>query len=136
MKLSVAILLILSASLIFLPAQNVLAHAMLIEQVEKNVVRVVFDDGTANRHAEVVVFSESGEELGRGNVERDGTFKFPLEEGMLVVAEDGFGHRAEYVAGTEVPTGLPRLPVVSLVLFGFIAIAGVFHYRVKKKNQA
>lgn len=127
---------ILAVLLLILPASPAFAHLMLIEPVEEGQVRVVFDDGSAARHAEVVVFTEEGEEVARGDVDRDGYFSYPAEGAAKLVAEDNFGHRAEYVVGEDAHQALPRVPTVSAVLAGFLLIAGIFHYRVKKKGEA
>ncbi len=125
---------ILCSLLILLPASPVFAHLMLIEPVEEDKVRVVFDDGSIARHAEVVVYDYNEEEVARGDVDDEGYFEYDPEKAEFLVADDGFGHRAEYVLGEETTQALPRGPVVALVLLGFGLIAGVFHYRVKKKE--
>ncbi len=124
---------ILAVLVLILPASTVFAHLMLIEPVEEGKVRVVFDDGSAARHAEVVAFNEEGEEIARGDVDSDGYFSFPPEEAVFLEADDGFGHRAEHVVGEDAHQGLPRVPTVSAVLAGFLLIAGIFHYRVRNK---
>ncbi len=127
---------IIAGLVLILPALPVFAHLMLIEPVEEGKVRVVFDDGSAARHAEVVVFNEEGEEIARGDVDREGYFSFPPEEAAFLEADDGFGHRAEYVVGEDAHQALPRVPTVSAVLVGFLMIAGIFHYRVRKKEES
>ena len=124
---------ILCASLI-LSASPVFAHLMLIEPVEDGLIKVVFDDGTVARHAEVVVYNEKDEEIARGDVDEDGKFSYPEQEAELIVADDGFGHRAEYVVGEDPHEALPRGLTVAIVLAGFCLIAGVFHYRVRKRE--
>ncbi len=124
---------ILAALVLILPASTVFAHLMLIEPVEEGKVRVVFDDGSPNPHAEVIIFDEDENEIVRGDVERDGYFSFPAEDAVIIVAEDNFGHRAEYVVGEDAHQALPRVPTVSAVLAGFLLIAGIFHYRARNK---
>ncbi len=119
---------------ILLAASPVFAHLMLIEPVEEGKVQVLFDDGSAARHAEVVVYDENEEEIERGDVDGEGYFSFDPEQAELLVADDGFGHRAEYVVGEEAQQVLPRGPVVAGVLFGFVFIAGFFQYRIQKKT--
>lgn len=125
---------VLCSLLLLLSASPVFAHLMLIEPVKEDKVKVVFDDGSIARHAEVVAYDHNGEELARGDVDEEGYFRYDSEEAELLVADDGFGHRAEYVVGEETSQSLPRGPGVALVLLGFVLIAGVFHYRVKKKE--
>ncbi len=127
---------ILLVSFFLLPVSTVFAHLMLIEPVEEGKAQVVFDDGSPNRHAEVVVFDEDENEIARGEVDRDGYFSYPAEEAAMLVAEDNFGHRAEYIVGEDAYQVLPRVPIVSAVLAGFLLIAGIFHYRVRKKDEA
>ncbi len=124
---------ILLVSFLLLPVSTVFAHLMLIEPVEEGKVRVVFDDGSPNPHAEVIVFDEDENETARGDVDRDGYFSYPAEDAAMLVAEDNFGHRAEYVVGEDAHQALPRVPTVSAVLAGFLLIAGIFHYRVRNK---
>ncbi len=124
---------ILFVFLLLLPASTVFAHMMLIEPVEEGKVQVVFDDGSPNRHAEVVVFDEDENEMARGDVDRQGYFSYPAEGAVMLVADDGFGHRAEYLVGEDAPQALPRVPTVGAVLAGFLLIAGIFHYRVRKR---
>ncbi len=130
------IITILALLVLILPASPAFAHLMLIEPVEEGKVRVVFDDGSPNPHAEVIVFDEDENETARGDVGREGYFSYPVEGAAVLVAEDNFGHRAEYVVGEEAHQALPRMPTVSAVLAGFLLIAGIFHYRVKKKGEA
>lgn len=124
---------VLAAVVLILPVSTVFAHHMLIEPVEEGQIRVVFDGGSAARHAEVVVFSAEGEEIARGDVDNDGYFSYPAEDAAMLIAEDNFGHRAEYVVGEDAHQALPRIPTVSAVLAGFLLIAGIFHYRVRNK---
>ncbi len=130
-----SIILLLGVLAILLSASPVFAHLMLIEPVEEGRVRVAFDDGSANRHAEVVVYDENENEIARGDVDGEGYFNYDPQEAELLVADDGFGHRAEYVAGEETQQALQRGPVVAGVLFGFAFIAGLFQYRIQKKNS-
>lgn len=124
---------ILAALFLILPVSTVFAHLMLIEPVEEGKVQVVFDDGSPNPHVEVIVFDEDENETARGEVDRDGYFSYPAEEAVMLVAEDNFGHRAEYVVGEDAHQNLPRVLTVSAVLAGFLLIAGIFHYRVRNK---
>ncbi len=124
---------ILAALVLILPASTVFAHHMFIEPVEEGKVQVVFDNGSPARQAEVVVYNEEDEEITRGDVDRDGNFSYPAEDAAMLVAEDNFGHRAEYVVGEDVHEALPRVPTVSAVLAGFLLIAGIFHYRARNK---
>jgi len=131
-RLSLAVVIL--CAVFILPASPVFAHLMLVEPVEEGLIKVVFDDGTVARHAEVVVYNEKDEEIARGDVDDNGKFSYPEQEAELIVADDGFGHRAEYVVGDEPQEALPRGLTVTVVLAGFGLIAGVFHYRVKNRK--
>jgi nickel transport protein len=119
----------------FLPVSTVFAHLMLIEPVEEGKIRVAFDNGSANLYAEVAVYNEDGDEIGRGGVDSKGYFTYSAEGAILLVAEDRFGHRAEFTVGENVREQLPRIPVIGGVLVGFALIAGVFQYRVKQRES-
>lgn len=123
---------ILCLAVILLPGSLVFAHLMLIEPLEEGKIQVVFDDGTASRHSEVVVYDENDEVIKQGEVDEDGKFSYPPEDAELIVADDGFGHRAEYVVGEDPQEALPRGPTIFIVLAGFAVIARIFHNRVKK----
>ena len=127
------IITIMAVLFLIFPVATVFAHLMLIEPVEEGEVRVAFDDGSPNPHAEVIVFDEDENEIARGDVDREGYFSYPVEDAVMLVAEDNFGHRAEHVIGEDAHQALPRVPTVSAVLAGFLLIAGIFHYRVRNK---
>lgn len=126
---------ILCLTIILLPVSPVFAHNMLIEPVEEGKVQVVFEGGTPSRHAEVVVYDKNDEVIKQGEVDDNGKFSYPPEDAKFIVAEDDFGHRAEHVVGEEPKKVLPRGVTIFLVLTGFVLIAGIFHYRVEKKQK-
>ena len=130
MAFSIVLVMAILLSTIF-----VFAHAMFIETVEEGKVQVLFDDGTPNQHAEVIVYDEAENEIARGEVDREGYYSYAEEEAAVLVAEDTFGHRAEYVVGVGMRHSLPRVPTVSAVLVIFVLIAALFHYRVKKRRK-
>lgn len=125
---------ILCMAVILMPGSLAFAHLMLIEPLEEGKIQVVFDDGTTCRHSEVVVYDEDGEVIKQGEVDDDGKFSYPPEDAELIVANDGFGHRAEHVVGEDPQEALPRGPTIVFVLAGFAVIAGIFHYRVKNRK--
>lgn len=111
------------------------AHRMIVEPVEEGVVTVYYEGGQLARRAEVVVYDKEGNELARGGLNEEGNFEYPPDqEAALVVADDGMGHRAEYEIGEETGEELPRGITVAAVLMVFGIIAGIFQYRVKKKE--
>lgn len=133
-KLLKIFLLMMIFSLILLPCSPARAHRMLIEPLEEGVIKVYYEGGQIARRAEVVVYDQNNREIARNGVDAEGHFHYPLEkEPALLVADDGMGHRTEYVVGDEPQEALPRGLTVTVVLAGFGLIAGVFHYRVKGK---
>lgn len=126
---------ILSISLIFLLSTPVCAHRMIMESVDEGIVKVIYDGGRIARRSEVVVYNEKGEEIARGKLDENGYFHYPLDQGdVLVVADDGLGHRVEWQTGDSHGEGLPRAVTVTLVLLGFVSVAVIFNNRVKKKQ--
>lgn len=123
---------ILSTLFIFLVESPVYAHCILIEPVKEGLVQVIFDDGSVARHAEITVYDENDEEIINGEVDSEGLFSYPPEKAEIIVAEDDFGHRAEYNVGEELHTGLSRGPTITAVFAGFI-IAALFQYRINKR---
>ncbi|SDY96363.1 hypothetical protein [Tindallia californiensis] len=130
---SIAIILLLAMALTSIGA---FAHAMLVETVEEGRVRVIFDDGSPNRHAEVAVFDEADQEIDRGDVDDEGYFDYDSEKAVKLIAQDNFGHRAEYVVGEEASKPLPRVPTIVGVLLLFGAGAAFFKKRSKKQQSA
>lgn len=106
-------------------------NMMIIPQPEPGKVKVLFEDGAVPRHAQVVVYNEDGVVIKEGGIADDGSFSYP-EEAYKLVADDGFGHRDEWIVGTEVRQ-LPKIPVVGGVLALFGGIAWFFDKRVKAK---
>ncbi|RQD68607.1 MAG: hypothetical protein D5S00_08690 [Tindallia sp. MSAO_Bac2] len=131
MAVSIALIIIT-----FFSSLSAYAHAMFIEAVEEGKVQVIFDDGTPNRHAEVIVYDEADKEIERGNVDRQGYFSYAAKDAVRLVAKDNFGHRAEYVIGEETRKQLPRIPTVAGVLAIFILIAAFFQHRTNKRKAA
>lgn len=127
---------LLTISLVFLIYAPVYAHRMIVEQVDEGIVKVIYDGGRIARRSEVVVYNEKGEEIARGKLDENGHFHYPLDQGdVLIIADDGLGHRVEWQTGDYHGKGLPRGVTVSLVLFGFVAVAVFFNNRVKKKHK-
>jgi hypothetical protein len=51
-----------------------------------------------------------------------------------IVADDGLGHRAGWIVGTEFKKSLPKLPVVIAVLSVCGLIAYIFDKKAKKRG--
>lgn len=112
----------------------VYACRMFIEPVEPGVVRIMHDGNRPSTIAEVVVYDEEKRELARGKVDEQGYFRYsPDIVATFLVAEDGKGHRAEWRVGDPVEVGRPRITTGLAVVLGFVAIAGFFHLRNKRK---
>lgn len=98
---------------------------------ESGVLRVEYEGGGFSPRTEITIYDENGNELAKGPVDEDGKFHF--DENLNIhkaVADDGMGHRAEYVEGATAKS-IPELPVI----IGVFAIAGVFYYIFSKKNK-
>jgi hypothetical protein len=129
------LLIITAVLLIFIPVKSVFAHRMVIEELEAGLVRVGYEDGRFSRRTEIVVYNEQGMELQRGIIDPEGQFSYQPEEAALIVADDGLGHRAELVLGAEVTEEKSRSLTVGLVFTAFLALSGIFQYRVYSRKR-
>ena len=121
--------------LISLSASPALAHRMLIEPVDEGLIKVVYEDGRFSRRTEVFVYNLQGEELHSGKLDNQGYFHYPPElDAVLVVADDGLGHRVEWHVGEDFSMGSPRGITITIVVILFCLIAGFFHLRVKNRR--
>jgi len=71
---------------------------------------VSFHDGTPARNATVTIVDPDGETLGEASTDQDGKFTFEprFRCNHKLIADAGFGHRAEYtVEADELPRDLP-----------------------------
>ncbi|MGF7184371.1 putative GH25 family protein [Desulfitispora alkaliphila] len=124
--------LILNLFFMLVVSNDAHAHRMIIRPVEEGLVRVVFDDDTV-AVADIVITDLDGTEILTGQTDGDGYFKYdPNLEGMKMVADDGVGHRVQWVIGEPVQEhGSLWLRATGGVLF-LAVIAGLFHMRNKK----
>ncbi len=129
---------LLVAAMVLVFASPGSACQMYVEPVEEGVVRVYLEGGRTPRTSEVVVYNESGEEIARGEIDENGYFHYPADQGNVhVVADDGMGHRAEWRTGDAPPgQGLPRLAKVALVVLGLLGVAALFNQRAKKGRNS
>ncbi len=107
------------------------AHCLLMEPVEEGAIKVYYNDGRFSMRTEVIAYDDQNREIMRGSLDENGYFHYPTdEEIVLLVADDGLGHRAELFLHSETAEAvMPMGFTVTLVVAGFIALAGIFHYR-------
>jgi hypothetical protein len=110
------------------------AHRMLIRPIKPGLIQIVFDDNTGAAGVEVIFYDEDNEEILQGTSDQDGNFAYeanlPVE---LVVVNDGVGHRATWIYGTEAKEELP-LPLRVGLGLSIIAFIGVF-FQLRSKNN-
>ncbi len=107
------------------------AHLLIIEQKEAGTMMVRYDDGTPATLATVTLYDQEGNVLSEGSVNSEGFYRYdPIKPVYRVVADDGMGHRARWVIGSEnwwleIPRWARALLGVSILLF----IAAFLNYR-------
>lgn len=131
----IAITILLAISLLIFYETPAYAHRLLIRPIESGVVRIVYDDDTVVGKAEVIIYGENEIVLEQGQVDADGYYKYdknlPI---VLIVANDGLGHRARWTYGDEVKEELPILPKAVLTVAVLVFVAAFFHYRNTNTN--
>lgn len=111
------------------------AHAMIIEPLENQRVLVQYDGGGFSRRTVVTVVDAMGHVLEEGKLDAEGVYDYShLPEAHTLLADDGMGHRAEWVVGTT-HHQLPKLPVVAGVWGMFGGIAWHFKRKQQQNNQ-
>lgn len=114
-------------------AQASHAHSMIIEPLEDKRVMVQYDGGGFSRRTVVTVLDSTGQVLEEGKLDSEGVFDFShLPGAARIVANDGLGHRAEWVVGTT-RHNRPKLPAVAAV---WLVCGGIaWRYRGKKTDK-
>lgn len=111
------------------------AHRMLVRPIEPGLVQVVYDDGTVSGRAQVTLYDENDEEIYQGNVNEEGYFEYDTSLGpVLIVADDGVGHRAQWTVGEEVEEEASMALKVTLTVSALVFVAAVFQYKNNKKK--
>ncbi|WP_026674100.1 hypothetical protein [Alkalihalobacterium bogoriense] len=123
----------------FIMGSHVYAHKMLIEPLEQGVVKVHYEDGSFSTRTVVSVYDEDEGLLEEGKLDEHGYFSYDNIDGAyLLVADDGIGHRVEWIVGEERETTIfteNKWLVVSVVLVLLIGIALLFQRKAFRKKQ-
>ncbi|MDW7649860.1 MAG: hypothetical protein SCK29_03220 [Bacillota bacterium] len=110
------------------------AHGMMIER-EADALSVYYDNGTPVSRAVVSLFDKNNTVLWEGKADEAGKVNLPVNTFVKAVAEDGLGHRAEYLQGQIRQDEIPRPLAAALGVSFFIFIASVGNYLNKKKQH-
>ncbi|WP_100406076.1 hypothetical protein [Bacillus solitudinis] len=116
---------------------NVYAHKMIIEPIGENKVRVHYEDKSFSSRTIVQVLDEEGHLLFEERLDEKGHFDFgDMKEAHLLVADDGIGHRGEWVVGEEKEAPfLNKWVTVAVVSLSFIVIAWFFYQRTRSRTD-
>ncbi|UOE92477.1 hypothetical protein [Alkalihalobacillus sp. LMS39] len=123
----------------FIMGSHVYAHKMLIEPTEQGVVKVHYEDGSFSARTVVSVYDKHETLLGEGKLDEHGYFSYDNIDGAyLLVADDGIGHRVEWIVGEERETTIfteNKWLVVSIVLIVLVGFASFFQRKALRKNE-
>ena len=116
-----------------------LAHGVYCESTELGKVRFFYDDDAGMAFAFVTVYDQVGNEITKGETDRDGMFDYSqYENAAKIVAADTYGHQSEHVLAVTPPENATKPQQNSPMLLGVIVvallvIAAVFYASGKKK---
>ena len=111
------------------------AHCMEIEPLEYQRVRVGYDGGGFSPETVVTVLDEWGIILEEGRLDVDGVFDYShLNQAHMILADDGMGHRAEWVIGED-HHHRPKMPVIAGVFSFFGGTAWYYQRKVVRTKQ-
>lgn len=129
MRKIVALVLIL----VFLSIPTVvLAHGLTLTLVEPGVLKAEYEGGGFSPRMTFTLYDADGEVVLEGPIDDNGEFHFDKSlEFEKAVVDDGMGHKASYVKGSEPRTEIPKIPVVIAVF----AVVGIIFYVHNKKNK-
>ncbi|MBS4025881.1 MAG: hypothetical protein KGZ96_09435, partial [Clostridia bacterium] len=121
-KKRVIICTIAAALLASLLAPAAYAHRMIIRFEEPGLLRVIYDDNSIARRAEIVLLDGDNKELAKGPVNQDGYFSYNKSlKPKLAVADDGLGHRTQLDLTVsqreEIPVAAKALLGVAILVF-------------------
>lgn len=107
------------------------AHSMTIEQVDDQRVLIQYDGGGFSRRTVVTVLDATGHVLEEGKLDAEGMYDYGhLPGAYRIVADDGLGHRAEWVVGTT-RHNRPKLPAIAAVWL----VSGGIAWRFRRKKE-
>ena len=128
--------------LVIMGSTPALAHRMLIEVIDEGVIdegaiKVRYDDGTMAGKASVTFYNEDGQVLEEGITNEGGIYYYDLNmKPNRIVADDGMGHRARWVAGqTDAWDYFPRWQRALLGVAIFLFIAAISYYRKNRIKE-
>lgn len=108
------------------------AHCMEIEPLEHQRVRVGYDGGGFSQTTLVTVLDEWGIVLEEGKLDAEGVYDYShLRQAHTILADDGMGHRAEWVIGED-HHDPPKMPVIAGVWMVFGSTAWYYQRKVVK----
>ncbi len=108
------------------------AHCMEIEPLEHQRVRVGYDGGGFSPQTVVTVVDDFGIVLEEGRLDDDGLYDYShLSQAHRILADDGMGHRGEWVIDTDHHTR-PKMPVIAGVWMVFGGTAWYYQRKVVK----
>lgn len=122
--------------IIILTTSPVYAHKIIIEPVESGIIKVMYEDGRFSTRTEVVVYDKDSQILVSGKLDEKGYFYYANEpDAALIIADDGLGHKAEWVVGVEEnKSGMKKNIAVVMVLLVLGTIALLFNQRASAKK--
>lgn len=132
------IIIALSSALTALLAAPAFAHRILLEMRGDDAVAVRYDDGTPARQTSVRLYDDDGNVIASGATDAQGVFNFdPSLNPYRAVADDGMGHRAEWMEGRiEAIDAIPLWLRAALGLGILLFIGAVFYFRGLFKSEA
>lgn len=130
------LLIVLAVIVLFLTTVSVVqAHSMEIEPLEDQRVRVSYDGGGFSRRTAVTVLDDLGIVLEEGKLDAEGVYDYShLNQAHKILADDGIGHRAEWVIGMG-QHHRPKMPVIAGVWMVFGSTAWYYQRKVDRKEQ-
>ncbi len=77
------------------------AHKLLLEPLEEGLIEVKYEDGKVPSQMQMTVYDASGEEVAKGFLEADGSFRYDSKVAAKIVADDGMGHLLTWEVGSK-----------------------------------
>lgn len=117
--------------LLFIPTA-VFAHGLNLTLVEPGVLKAEYEGGGFSPRMVFTLYNAENEVVLEGPIDENGEFHFDKNiEFAKAEVDDGMGHKATYVVGSEARTEIPKVPVVIAVF----ALIGIIFYMSNKKKQ-